>query len=161
VVGDTESFGRYADAVYSRRPSLGRRALLTTFDDQLPVPYSVGVRAIVSLIEKPTDAGVCETAGFTFPSLPIQDRGVPTLAQAEAFVHFVSEQCRTSRPIAVYCKMGLGRTGTMLAIYLISKGESPDEAIEHIRGVERFAIQTELQVRFLKEYAEQLKARNG
>ena len=140
---------------------VARRGQLTAFDDHLPVLFSAGVRSIVSLVEEPTDASVYESAGFGFLSLPIPDGGAPTLAQAEAFVRFVTEQRRAGRPVAVYCALGLGRTGTMLAIYLVSQGETPSQAVARVRAVERFAIQTGRQVRFLKEYADQLQPRKG
>lgn len=136
---------------------VARQARLTAFNDDLPVIYSAGLRSIVSLVEKPMDGAVYESAGFHFLSLPIQDGGAPTLAQAETFVDFVKEQDRARQPVAVHCGLGLGRTGTMLATYLISQGKSAEDAIAQVRAVEHFAIQTGRQVRFLQQYGEQLR----
>src|SRR5580693_2219143 len=62
---------------------------LTAFDDELPVLYSAGVRAVVSLLNIPSDASVYESAGFAFLCLPVPDGGAPTFEQTEEFVRFV------------------------------------------------------------------------
>ncbi len=143
-------------AIHANRLLAGR-ARLTAYDDDLPVLYSAGVRSIVSLIEKPPGAQVYESAGFAFLSLPIQDGHAPTLDQAQDFVRFVREQSQVQRPVGVYCGLGLGRTGTMLATYLVSQGESAERSIARVRAIERFAIQTGRQVQFLLRYEEHLR----
>src|SRR5213594_3320997 len=70
------------------------------------------------------DAAVYESAGFAFLCLPIPDGHAPTMEQAPEFVRFVNEQRKIQRPVAVHCEAGLGRTGTMLAVYLIAQGQS-------------------------------------
>ncbi len=93
---------------------------LTDYDDDLPTLHSAGVRAVVSLLNIPTDAPVYESAGFAFLCPPVPDGGAPTMEQASEFVRFVTEQRDAQRAVAVHCEAGLGRTGTMLATYLIS-----------------------------------------
>jgi len=45
----------------------------TAYDDELPQLYSAGVRAVVSLLNIPTDAAVYESAGIAFLCLPLPD----------------------------------------------------------------------------------------
>ena len=125
---------------------------LADYNDELPVLYRAGVRAIVSLLNIPGDAPVFESAGFAFHCLPVPDGGAPTIEQASAFVRFVSEQRAANRPVAVHCEAGLGRTGTLLAAFLISQGDSAKNAIHRVRAVERVAVETPQQIRFLEEY---------
>jgi atypical dual specificity phosphatase len=128
---------------------------LNAYDDELPELYAAGVRAVVCLLNIPSDAPVFESAGFSFRCIPVPDGGVPTLEQAADFVRFVEEQRAAGRPVAVHCEAGLGRTGTMLAVYLIAQGDSTETAIRRIRAVENGAIETARQIRFLEEFAQQ------
>ena len=75
------------------------------------------------------------------------------MAQALEFVRFVNEQRKIQRPVAVHCEAGLGRTGTMLALYLIAEGQSAETAIRKIREVEKVAVETTGQIQFLEEFA--------
>jgi len=131
---------------------------LTAFDDELPALHSLGIRAVVSLLNIPSDASVYESAGFAFLCLPIQDGGAPTMAQAAEFIRFVTEQRLANRPVAVHCEAGLGRTGTMLATHLIAQGASARAAIQQVRAAEKVAVETPRQIEFLKRYAGEVEA---
>jgi protein-tyrosine phosphatase len=127
---------------------------LNDFGDELTVLHSAGVRAVVSLLNIRSDAGVFESAGFSFLCLPVPDGGAPAFEQTDEFVQFVAAQRALQRPVAVHCEAGLGRTGAMLAAYLISEGESAAEAIAKVRTVESSAIETPRQIQFLEQYNE-------
>ncbi len=51
----------------------------------------------------------------------------------------------------MHCTSGNRRTGTLLAAYLIAKGEKPDIAIELIQKVRPTAELREAQIKFLSE----------
>ena len=127
---------------------------LTAFEDEMAALHAAGVRAVVCLLNILNDASVYESAGFSFLCLPVPDGGAPTFEQAEEFVHFVSEQRAAHRPVAVHCEAGLGRTGTLLATYLVAQGESAAGAIARVRAVEKVAVETPHQIYFLEQYAE-------
>lgn len=136
---------------------LNRGGALNAYDDDLPVLYSAGIRAVVSLLNAPSDAAAYESIGFNFLCLPVLDGAAPDLKQASEFVRFVEDNRAAQRPVAVHCAAGVGRTGTMLAMYLITKGETAGEAIHHVRAVQPRAVETPRQMRFLEEFATLLR----
>lgn len=134
-----------------RRLNMG--GALTAYEDELPALYGAGVRAVVSLLNIPSDEAVYESAGFAFKCLPLPDGGAPTVEQAHEFIAFVDRQLADHRPVGVHCEAGLGRTGTMLATYLISQGDSAELAISRVRAAESSAVETPGQIRFLETFA--------
>ena len=130
---------------------------LTSFEDELAGLHAAGVRAVVCLLNIPGDASVCESAGFSFLCLPVPDGGAPTFEQADEFVRFVTKQRAAQRPVAVHCEAGLGRTGTLLATYLVSQGESAAAAIARVRAAEKVAVEAAHQIQFLEQYEERIR----
>jgi atypical dual specificity phosphatase len=140
---------------WERRMNLG--TALAAYDDDLPVLYSAGIRAVVCLLNIPTDEPVYKAAGFDFLCLPVPDGAAPTMDQTHQFVEFVSLQRQAQKAVAVHCEAGFGRTGTMIAAYLISQGDSALQAIERVRSVERVAVETREQIFFLEQLARSMK----
>ncbi len=126
---------------------------LGAFQDELAVLHAAGIRAVVSLLNIPTDESVYESAGLSFLCLPVSDGCPPTVEQASKFVAFVNGHRAARRAVAVHCEAGVGRTGTMLAVYLISEGASAQSAIEAVRATEPTAVETARQIQFLEAYA--------
>ena len=144
--------------VHPERRMTGGGAL-DEYMDELPVLYAAGIRAVVSLLNLPTDAAVYESAGFSFVCLPIPDGGAPTEEQADQFIRFVNTQLVADRPVAVHCEAGLGRTGTLLAVYLVSRGDTASGAVNRVREAERNAVESPMQIQFLEHYAETVRTR--
>lgn len=131
---------------------------LSEFNDELPLLHTSGIRAVVSLLNIPSDAAVYESAGFSFLCLPIPDGFPPTPEQAAEFVRFVSRQRAEGKAVAVHCEAGLGRTGTMAAVYLISQGLDAASAIRQVRSAESNAVETGQQIIFLEQFAKDFRA---
>ena len=111
------------------------------------------IKAIVSLLEDGSLVENYSNNGFEKLWLPIVDNQVPTIEQVEKLVEFIDEQNKKGNQVAIHCKGGRGRTGTMIASYLISKGKSYEEAMEIINSKQKDAVKKEFQLNFLKELA--------
>jgi atypical dual specificity phosphatase len=77
----------------------------------------------------------------------------------DEFVSFVDAKLAEGKKVLVHCYAGRGRTGTMLAAFLIHRGASSDAAIREIReragkayGTIRGVIEPE-QEEFLHRFA--------
>lgn len=133
---------------------------LGAYNDELSDLHAAGIRAVVSLLNIPSDKSVYESAGFSFVCLPVSDGAAPTTEQVREFATFVDSQRAMGKAVAVHCEAGLGRTGTIIAAYLISKGETVQSAIARVRAAESQAIETAWQIQFLQELAEIMKVRS-
>ncbi len=92
----------------------------------------MNVKGIVTLRLEPLNKNFIEALGFDYLFLPIVR--VPSLSQIKLFLHFVRLMLAQGKPVLVHCRNGLGRTGTMLAIYLIDIGYYPDDAVKEIES---------------------------
>lgn len=64
----------------------------------------------------------------------------------------ISSCLENQQPVAVHCLAGLGRTGTMLACYLVATGTPANNAIMRIREWRPGSIETKEQEAVVYEY---------
>ncbi len=114
------------------------------------------VESIVSLTELPLHKTLIEEFGFEYKHIPIPDFSTPTQEQIEEFVTFVNNLLSSKKKIVVHCEAGIGRTGTMLACYLVSKGYSAEKAISEVRKRRPGSIETMEQEDTVVKYEERL-----
>jgi atypical dual specificity phosphatase len=113
----------------------------------------VGVTVLVSLTEHCVDQSALEAFGIRNIWSPVPDMTAPSIEQARMLCRQIRESIDNGEVVAVHCRAGLGRTGTVLAACLIRGGASAMDALETVRKVEPRWVQSEEQVHFLEEFA--------
>jgi atypical dual specificity phosphatase len=116
-----------------------------------------GICAIVSLTERPPPE-LIGSSRFDLLHLPIRDMTAPEREQIEEFVAFVDNHLEDDCPVGVHCLAGLGRTGTMIACYLVTRGRTAEQAIDEVRRARPGSVQTDLQEQAVRRWA---KIRSG
>ena len=112
-----------------------------------------GVTGLISLTEEASHIGsAAHDAGLTWLHLPIDDFHAPSLEQIDDAVSFIRREINSGGSVVVHCFAGRGRTGTILAAYLVFTGVPPDEAIAHVRSVQPGSIETQEQEHRISEY---------
>lgn len=104
-------------------------------DEDLLLLRSLGVQALVRLAAE-------EETGFAGADVkrgeirdcyePVPDWTAPSQKQIDRIVSFIHSVVANSEAVAVSCGAGYGRTGTVLACYLVSRGMQPKAAIEKL-----------------------------
>jgi atypical dual specificity phosphatase len=61
------------------------------------------------------------------------------------FVVVVEDSVAAGKPVGVHCTAGLGRSGTMSAVFLVAQGASAEEAINSVRRLRPGSIETPAQ----------------
>lgn len=118
--------------------------------DALTLLWQLGIRVLVNLTETPL---LSNKVGILAIHIPIEGFTAPTLEQVKQAVSILQD---TSTPIGVHCVAGLGRTGTVLACYLVRQGMSAYQAIQAIRAWRFGSIETLDQEAIIYEYEKRL-----
>jgi atypical dual specificity phosphatase len=129
--------------------------LVSPIDDDLKRLISHDVGAIVTLTDQPLLLPLQYRPLFSQQHLPVENWEPLTLEQMEQFVAYVDAEFDRGVNVAVHCLMGIGRTGTAIAAYRVSRGERPQEAIDNLRKIRRF-IETGEQEEMVFEYYRRL-----
>lgn len=122
-------------------------------DYDLKALQRVGVTTLISLIETPLDEAPLKAYGLTAIWEPIPDMGAPSIEQGFRLCEQIAKLIASGEVVAVHCRAGLGRTGTILASFLIFEGASALEALDTARRIEPRWVQSEEQVAYLEEFA--------
>ncbi len=140
---------------WSRRDGEGadEAAATAALDDDLSWLRARGIDAVLTLTETPLLPGALARHGLAELHLPVDDLTPPTPGQLDAALDFIDQQRVRGRRVAVHCLVGQGRTGTVLAAYLIRGGLSPEAALSEVRAVCPEAVGSPSQEVALRDFA--------
>ena len=84
--------------------------------------------------------------------------GVPEIDDLAHAIDFIHSRITNNEPVMVHCLAGLGRTGTLLACYLIKHQKmSADDAIQKVREERPGSIRSFTQEEIISQFAKSLQ----
>lgn len=92
---------------------------------------------------------------------PVQDFAAPSLEQVGRMVSFIQNVLDQGSTVGVSCRAGLGRTGVVLACYLVSTGLDDETSIRRVRRLRPGSIEVISQEEVIREYHRQLQKGKG
>ena len=119
----------------------------------LPHLVRLGITLVINLHERAHDPEILARHRLDEVHLPVPDFTPPSPTQLDAGVAVIAEALADGKRVAVHCHGGLGRTGTLLACYLVQQGMTPDEAIARVREARPGSVETREQEAAVHAYA--------
>jgi atypical dual specificity phosphatase len=138
------------------RPVLAALARPTSLED-FQWLREQGVQLLISLTEDRPRRDWVEDTGLLVYHVPVEDMEAPTQEQFDRCVSAITRALDVGMPVAVHCDAGLGRTGSVLAAYFISRGMTAQAAIARVRKLRPHSIETDEQVEAVEAFARRRK----
>lgn len=146
VFGMTFCPGKKSDSIYGGNWD-------RDLDKDLAAIRDSGAGALLTLLEDhefellgvPQFPAVMQTQPFQWHYLQIRDSDVPDdrfEANWPAVRAQLADVLKNGEMVVVHCRGGLGRTGLVVARFLVEEGMAPDDAIGLVRAVRPGAIET-------------------
>lgn len=136
-----------------RLGGLPRPGIVSSVEHDLAGLQRLGVSTLVTLEESATvDPRLAGKFGIELVHFPVVDMSAPALEPAARLCGRVERLIADERVVAMHCRAGLGRTGTLLACQLIWAGESAHAAVDRVRRLNPQCIQAQVQVDFLSAF---------
>jgi atypical dual specificity phosphatase len=117
---------------------------MPTSSEELEWVIKKGVKSIVTMTEKPLPESWIKNIKYLH--VPTEDLSAPDMEKIDNAVDFIHERIKNNEPTMVHCAAGIGRTGTILACYLVKYHDlSVKDAIDKVRKERPGSIQSEFQ----------------
>lgn len=136
---------------------LAGSGLPKSYDDMRWI-IQMGIRSIVTMTEDRLPDSWLDDINCLH--VPTKDFSFPGISKIEEAVDFINDEISNNKSVLVHCGGGTGRTGMILACYLIKYHHyEPEAAIERIRKERPNSIRSEIQQIAIKLFYLRLKVR--
>jgi len=103
-----------------------------------------GIKSVITMTENPLPESWIQDVKYLH--VPTEDFSAPDMEKIDHTIDFIQERIKNGEPTMVHCAAGVGRTGTILACYLIKHHNfSVKDAIDKVRKERPGSIQSESQ----------------
>ncbi|HEY9406178.1 MAG TPA: dual specificity protein phosphatase 23 [Nitrososphaera sp.] len=116
-----------------------------------------GIKSIVTVREVPLPSKWFDGSEIDYLHLMVEDYGAPSVEVMDEAIDYIDKKISSGKPVLVHCAAGKGRTGAVLAAYLIKKENfTAEQAIEKIRIMRPGSVQSLTQETALSMYEKYL-----
>ena len=130
---------------------------IPTSIDEVQWMIDQGVKSIVTVREEPLDDDWVKDVNYLH--VHSNDMGVPEFNDLVHAVDFIHRRITNNEPVMVHCLAGMGRTGTLLACYLVKYQKmSAGDAIQKVREERPGSIQSYPQEEMIFQFAKSLQS---
>ena len=124
-----------------------------------------GIKSVITIRESPLPSSWLGSTNqkLEYMHLKVDDFCSPSLESLETTVNYIHLHINEDKPVLVHCAAGKGRTGTILAAYIMKQDThlSAMEAINKIRVLRPGSVQSEEQISALQSFEKYLRKTTG
>ncbi|HEY7107861.1 MAG TPA: dual specificity protein phosphatase family protein [Nitrososphaeraceae archaeon] len=125
---------------------------------QLAWATSHGIKSVVTIREFPLEASWFSNRNdIMYRHIQVKDHSAPPMKELGEIVTYIETEITHGRPVIVHCNGGSGRTGTVLAAYLMKKnGLTAQQAVRKVKEIRGRTASHKKQLDTLEEYEKYL-----